>query len=148
MRKTPIITIAAAILVAFVALGIYFATQRSQPAAAPSEMPNMNQPDSGTSQTPSQNQGQSQQQTSSNDVNIKNFAFSPSSLTVKKGATVKWTNSDDTAHTVIESDNKTGPSSPLLAKDQSYSFTYKEVGIFTYKCSVHPYMTGSVTVTE
>jgi plastocyanin len=81
-------------------------------------------------------------------VDIKNFAFSPANLTVKKGTTVKWTNYDDMAHTVVENDNKTGPGSSLLAKNQTYSFTYNEVGTFAYKCSVHPNMTGTVTVTE
>ena len=32
-------------------------------------------------------------------VNIAGFAFSPSPLTVSKGATVTWTNNDSTAHT-------------------------------------------------
>lgn len=145
MKKAPIITITAVTLLALIALGIYLAAQQ-QPATAPAKMPNMSQPSSGSSKTPSQSQNT--QQTSSNEVNIKNFAFSPASLSIKKGTTVKWTNSDDTAHTVIESDNKTGPSSSLLGKNQSYSFTYNEVGTFAYKCSVHPYMTGSVTVTE
>lgn len=148
MKKAPIITVTAVILLALIALGIYLATQPRQPATAPAKMPNMNQPSSGTNKTPGQSQNQSTQPTLSNEVGIKNFAFSPASLTVKKGTTVKWTNSDDTAHTVIESDNKTGPSSSLLGKNQSYSFTYNQVGTFAYKCSVHPYMTGSVTVTE
>jgi plastocyanin len=144
MKKAPIITITAAVVLALIALGIYLAAQPRQPATAPSTMPNMNQPSSDTGQSPNQNT----KQTSGNEVTIKNFTFDPAGITVKKGTTVKWTNYDDVGHNVIESDNKTGPSSPLLAKNQSYSFTYNEAGIFAYKCSVHPYMTGSITVTE
>ncbi len=148
MKKAPIITISLVIVLALIALGTYLAGHRQQPTTTPSTMPNMSQPSS--SQTPSQSQGQNQntQQTTSNEVSIQNFAFSPASLTVKKGTTVKWTNHDDIAHTVIESDNKAGPGSPLLAKDQTYSFTYNEVGTFAYKCSIHPSMTGTITVTE
>lgn len=148
MKKAPIIAISLVVVLALIALGIYLAGQRQQPTTTPSTMPNTSQPSS--SQPPSQSQGQNQntQQATSNEVSIQNFSFSPASLTVKKGTTVTWTNHDDIAHTVIESDNKVGPGSSLLAKDQTYSFTYNEIGTFAYKCSVHPSMTGSVTVTE
>src|SRR3989344_8698310 len=33
-------------------------------------------------------------------INIANFAFSPSSLTIKVGDSVTWTNRDSSAHTV------------------------------------------------
>jgi amicyanin len=144
MKKAPIITIVTVVVLALIALGFYLSAQRQQPTTTPSTTPNMNQPSS----SPEKNQSKNTQQTPSSEVAIKNFAFSPAELTVKKGTTVKWTNSDDTAHNVIESDDKTGPSSPLLDKNQSYSFTYNKAGTYTYKCSVHPYMTGSVTVTE
>lgn len=82
-----------------------------------------------------------------NKVAISNFSFSPSSITVKKGTTVTWTNHDSAAHTVAETDGKTGPNSQDIATDQSYSFTYNSTGTFAYHCSIHPEMTGTVTVT-
>jgi plastocyanin len=92
---------------------------------------------------------QSQSQPTSTDaVKIENFAFSPSAITVKKGTKVTWANNDSTAHTVTENDGKNGPSSPEMAPGSSYSFTYNELGSFKYHCTLHPDMTGTVTVTD
>lgn len=83
-----------------------------------------------------------------NKVTIQNFAFSPAAITVKKGATVTWTNNDQVAHTVTETDGKTGPDSSALNPGQTFTFTYNSVGTFQYHCSIHTSMTGTVTVTE
>ena len=81
-------------------------------------------------------------------VTIQNFAFTPASISVKKGTTVTWTNKDSAGHTVTESDSQSGPTSGTLSNGQSYHFTFNTVGTFHYKCSIHPSMTGTVTVTE
>ncbi len=81
-------------------------------------------------------------------IDIRDFSFTPQNLTVKKGAIVTWTNHDSATHTIVESDGKTGPKSGDIANGHSYSFTYDTVGTFTYKCSIHPSMTGAVTVTD
>lgn len=81
-------------------------------------------------------------------VKISDFAFSPASITVKKGDTVTWTNEDNVAHTVTESDNQDGPKSDELQKGDTFTFTFNDAGTFKYKCSLHPSMTGTVTVTE
>lgn len=99
------------------------------------------------------NMGNNQPQSSvdkqdTNKVTIQNFAFAPSSIIVKKGTTVTWTNEDSVAHTVAETDGKTGPNSQDISKGQSYSFTYDTVGTFNYHCSIHPDMIGKVTVTD
>lgn len=83
-----------------------------------------------------------------NSVSIANFAFSPAAITVKKGVTVTWTNNDSTTHTVTEMDNQDGPNSGNVAPGKTYTFTYNTTGTFKYRCSIHPSMTGTVTVTE
>ena len=83
-----------------------------------------------------------------NSVVVQDFAFSPANITVKKGTTVTWTNQDSAAHTVTETDGKAGPDSGDVAHGKAYSFTYDTVGTFNYNCSIHPEMTGTVTVTE
>ncbi len=83
-----------------------------------------------------------------NSVTIENFAFSPASITVKKGTAVTWANKDNTSHTVTETDGQKGPDSGNMANGKNYSFTYDSVGTFKYHCSIHPSMTGTVTVTE
>lgn len=75
-------------------------------------------------------------------IDIKNFSFNPAILTISKGETVVWTNSDSAPHQ-IKSDQF---SSGMLSNGQSFSFTFNEVGTFNYICSVHPSMMGKVIV--
>jgi amicyanin len=80
-------------------------------------------------------------------VTIQNFAFSPQALKVKVGTTVTWTNRDTDAHTVT-SQNNSGPlGSAALATGQSYSYTFTKPGTYNYLCTIHPFMTATVTVT-
>jgi amicyanin len=100
--------------------------------------------------TPSANSTQTQKTAVvvPNSVSIKNYAYSPSPLTVKVGTTVTWTNTDIARHTVTVDDaTKNGPKSPFFGQGQSYSFTFTQAGTFTYHCEPHPYMHGTVEVT-
>ena len=82
-------------------------------------------------------------------VTISDMAFAPKQVTVKVGATVTWTNQDTVQHSVKSDDGSAdGPSSELLAKGQSYSFSFKKAGVYNYHCGPHPFMKGTVTVTE
>ena len=82
-----------------------------------------------------------------NAVSIMNFAFSPAALTVKAGTTVTWTNKDSDAHTVT-SQGSGGPlASAALSTGQSYSYTFTKPGTYSYLCTIHPFMTATVTVT-
>ena len=79
-------------------------------------------------------------------LTIKGFAFSPKSLTVKVGTTVTATNLDSTPHTWTS-----GPASfdsGNLDQGKSYSFTFKTPGTFTYVCTYHKAMVGTVVVTS
>jgi plastocyanin len=78
-------------------------------------------------------------------VHITNFVFTPAELKVPAGTTVTWVNDDDIPHTVV-SDDKTSFRSKVLDTGQSFSFTFKAAGSFGYFCSIHPHMTGRVTV--
>ena len=78
-------------------------------------------------------------------VNIDNFSFTPTTLTVPVGAKVTWTNKDDVPHTVV-STNKAFPHSPALDTDQSFSYAFAKTGTYEYYCSVHPKMVGKVVV--
>lgn len=85
-------------------------------------------------------------QPSGNAVTIADMAFSPSSLTVKKGTTVTWTNKDNVVHTVTANDHSF--ESGNLASGKSFSHAFNAAGTFSYKCTLHPSMTGTITVTE
>jgi amicyanin len=80
-----------------------------------------------------------------NSVSIQNFAFSPSTLTVKVGTVVTWTNLDSAPHTVV-SDSGSELSSDTLSNGQTYSHTFSTPGTYTYHCGVHTSMKGTVVV--
>jgi plastocyanin len=77
-------------------------------------------------------------------VTIKNFAFSPGSVSVHVGDSVSWTNQDDAPHTATASDGSfdTGQ----LTKGKSGSHTFTKAGTVAYICAIHPNMKGTVVV--
>jgi amicyanin len=83
----------------------------------------------------------------SNAVMIKNFAFSPATLTVKTGSTVTWTNQDAAPHQVAsDPGTPVAFSSDSLANGASYQFTFTQPGTYTYYCTIHPNMKGTIIV--
>jgi amicyanin len=78
-------------------------------------------------------------------VAIQNFAFSPATVSVKVGSTVTWTNKDGEAHNVTTS---SGPlHSPTMQPGAVFSYTFTTAGTYRYLCTIHPFMTATVTVT-
>jgi plastocyanin len=63
---------------------------------------------------------------------------------VKVGTTVTWTNHDDIPHTVAAKDR--GFKSKVIDTDESYSFTFSTPGEYSYFCSLHPHMVGTIVV--
>ena len=80
-----------------------------------------------------------------NRIEIKDFAFNPQTLTVKSGETVTWINRDEEPHTVV-SVGKKFQKSTALDTDQEFTITAGAPGTYTYFCSVHPKMTGTIVV--
>lgn len=96
-------------------------------------------------------------------MDIKDFKYEKPNIKIKKGTKVTWTNRDTIQHNVmsehegaeqahdapkpdeVKPDELAGP---LLARGESYSFTFNEVSSNPYHCSPHPFMKGSVTVVE
>jgi plastocyanin len=96
--------------------------------------------------TPSSSSGSAGGDTGgSHTITIKNFAFSPGTLTVTAGTRVTVTNSDQVAHTLT---GKTGGfATGDIAAGQSQTFTApKSPGTYSYFCSIHQYMSGTLVV--
>ena len=83
--------------------------------------------------------------TKQNRIEIKDFAFNPQTLTVKSGEKVTWINRDDEPHTIV-SVEKQFKKSTALDTDQEFTITAGAPGTYTYFCSVHPKMTGTIVV--
>lgn len=80
-----------------------------------------------------------------NTVTIKDFGFSPATITIEKGMNVTWVNEDAAQHTVI-SDFGVEISSQQLSKGDSYLHTFAVAGEYSYHCSIHPSMKAKVIV--
>ena len=80
-------------------------------------------------------------------VHIKNFAYSPSPATIKTGETILFINDDPVPHTVTATNAKAFDSGNM---DQSgkWRYTFTKAGTYTYLCTYHTYMKGSVVVKD
>ena len=78
-------------------------------------------------------------------VEISGFAFAPPALEVAAGTTVGWTNGDGVGHSVNASDGSFD--SERLEQGDAFEHTFDTAGEFSYVCDIHPYMTGTITVT-
>ncbi len=88
-----------------------------------------------------------------NFVSIKNNTFNPSVIVIKRGTEITWTNGDNTAHQIAPEAGETerllsGLGSKTLSKGQSYIFMFTKPGTFDYFCRLHPFMKGTIIVTE
>ncbi len=77
-------------------------------------------------------------------MEIRDHTFDPVQLNVAAGTTVTWTNGDTEAHTVT-ADNGLFDSR-VLYPGESYSVQFDGMGTVTYHCTLHPSMTGRITV--
>jgi plastocyanin len=77
-------------------------------------------------------------------IKIDNFSFSPATITIPVGTTVRWTNRDDIPHTVVSDDQAF--KSKVLDTDEIFTFTFTKPGTFGYFCSIHPKMTAKIVV--
>jgi plastocyanin len=89
-------------------------------------------------------------------VSIQNFAFNPSTITVRVGQQVVWVNNDSVPHTTTSGSCPGGTCTPAPGWDsgtlnpgQSFAFTFTTAGTFTYFCRIHgAAMQGTVVVTQ
>jgi len=79
-------------------------------------------------------------------ISIAFPVFTPNSLTIESGTTVIWTNNDSFVHTVV---SETGPASfnsGTINPGTTFPFQFTTLGKSTYHCTIHPSMTGTITV--
>jgi plastocyanin len=77
-------------------------------------------------------------------VTIKNFSFSPSPLNIKVGTTVVWLNQDPVLHHIKSDTFESGD----LSQGQSFQFTFNAAGTYDYICKIHTTMKGKIIVTQ
>ena len=118
---------------ALLALAIGCSGSDSSPAAAPSPTPSPSPSPSGPSAAVTIPIGAQA---------LGTGAFNPAQLTVAVGTTVTWTNTDVVSHTSTSNANVWN--SGTVAPGGQFSFTFPTAGTFSYHCTIHPGMVGTV----
>jgi plastocyanin len=78
-------------------------------------------------------------------VSVHDNTFDPGTIEVQVGDTVEWTNKGGIAHTVTGT-GVAGFDSGSLAPGETFSFTPEKAGTFSYVCTFHPGMRGTIAV--
>jgi len=77
--------------------------------------------------------------------------YVPNVIDVSPNSSVSWTNQDTSSHTVTSGDFTTGPSgqfdSGLLNTGATFTHQFTAPGVYTYYCTIFPFMSGVVNVT-
>jgi plastocyanin len=136
-RQTPALAVATSLL-ALAALAAQASAEEADPA--------LPVPAAGPTPAPTTVSVSRASASATRTVSIVDFAFDPGPLTVKTGDTVTWTNlgTAEEGHDVVGD----GLESPTLHTGESYSHTFNTAGTFSYICSIHPDMKGSVEVLD
>ena len=75
-------------------------------------------------------------------VRMLDFSFSPATITVNVGESVTWVNAGEEPHNAVGDAFSTA----LLDAGKSASKSFSSAGTFSYICTVHPQMKGTVKV--
>lgn len=75
-------------------------------------------------------------------VRMLDFSFSPATITVNVGESVTWVNAGEQPHNAVGDNFSTA----LLDPGKSGSKSFGSAGTFSYLCTVHPQMKGTVKV--
>lgn len=78
------------------------------------------------------------------EVVIKNFGFEPTQLTVSRGDTIVFSNTDFVPHTATARDSTWDSKS--IDGSKTWSFVANAVGTHEYYCVFHPVMRATLTV--
>ncbi|HEY3947977.1 cupredoxin domain-containing protein [Phenylobacterium sp.] len=79
-------------------------------------------------------------------VDQKNLKFSVRELTISKGDSVEFTNSDDTSHNITVSGAGFTLNSGLQKPGQPFKVPLVKTGVYKVSCGIHPNMRMTVTV--
>ena len=78
------------------------------------------------------------------NVSINRSSFSPATVSITAGDTIRWKNNDTRNHQVVSS---TGTfASPILGPGRTYAFTFEVAGTYRYRDALVPTSTGTIKV--
>jgi len=84
---------------------------------------------------------------SDNTVIIEKNTFTPATMTVNVGSTVRWYSKDEYPHNIEFTDKAFSASTYLLVPSQpTFSQRFNQAGTYHYSCTIHPDMQGTIIV--
>jgi len=75
---------------------------------------------------------------------MRNLAYLSGRIEIEAGTTVEWTNNDPLQHSVTADDGSFH--SGLIGSGNSWRHTFATPGTYTFHCTPHPFMKGTVVV--
>ncbi|MFF7642923.1 cupredoxin domain-containing protein [Streptomyces canus] len=79
-------------------------------------------------------------------ITMKNFAFSPSTLTVKAGQKITVVNEDSAAHTVTATEGSAFDTGSISGGKSGTFTAPSKAGSYAFVCTFHSNMKGTLTV--
>ena len=79
-------------------------------------------------------------------IGIRNFQYNPRIISIPRSATVTWLNDDNVDHTATDKD--AAWDSTIIHSEESETLTFDTPGTYNYYCTIHPYMTATLTVRQ
>jgi hypothetical protein len=79
-------------------------------------------------------------------VSVQDFSFSPATAKVNQGFSIQWNFMGPSNHTATDTTGMGLFNSGSHGPGSSYSFVFIAAGRYPYHCSIHPSMTGSISV--
>jgi plastocyanin len=77
-------------------------------------------------------------------VSVKRAAFSPATVSIVAGDSIRWRNDDTRDHQIVST---TGTfASPVLRPNRTYTFRFDVAGTYKYRDALNPSVTGTVKV--
>lgn len=77
-------------------------------------------------------------------VTIENQSFNPTNSIIKAGETVSFVNQSQADHNVIADDKSF--STGVIKPSNETTITFNNPGTFSYHCTLHPSMVGTIVV--
>jgi plastocyanin len=112
-----------------------------EPAPADAQTPD---PSLAGDSPPGNGPGGGARKSASASVTMGDLFFSPASVTVAVGDTVTWHNTGQAPHNATADDGSF--KTPTINNGGSASHTFSQAGTFSYICTIHPQMKGTVRV--
>jgi plastocyanin len=94
--------------------------------------------------SPGDGSGGGARKSSSTSVTMGDLFFSPASVSIAVGDTVTWNNTGQAPHNATADDGSF--KTPTIENGESASHTFTQAGTFSYVCTIHPNMKGTIRV--